>query len=63
MGLFLNMSMCELGEQKYYICTGCVHTFIHKCHAHLLLVSKIKGLYGLHIQIVSISPPSPDFVI
>lgn len=29
MGLFLNMPMCELGEQKYYTCTGCVQTFIH----------------------------------
>lgn len=61
MGLFSNMPMCELGEQKY---TYRLWTNIHpQCYAHLLLVAKIKGLHGLHVQIVPISAPSPVFII
>lgn len=52
MGLFSNMPMCQLGEQKYYTRTGYVQAFIHNCQAHLLLVSKIKGICGLHEHIV-----------
>lgn len=63
MGLFSSIPTCELGEQKYYMCTGCVQTFVHNCHVHLLVVSKIKGLYGLHKQIVTISAPSSDFIM
>ena len=63
MGLFSNMSVCELGEQKYYIRTGCVWTFIHNYHAHPLWVPEIKGLYRLHVQSVPISAPGLDFLI
>lgn len=63
MGLFSNMPMCELGEQKYYTCTDYIQAFIHNCQAHLFLVSKIRALCGLHVQIVSISASSPGFII
>lgn len=63
MGLFSNRPMCELSEQKYYTCTGYVQTFIHNCQAHLFLVSKIRGLCGLRVQIVPISAPGPGSII
>lgn len=63
MGLFSNMPVCELGEQKYYTCTGYVQAFIHNCQAHLFLVSKIRGLCGLHVQSVPISASSSGSII
>lgn len=63
MGLFSNMPMCELGDHKYYTCTGLVQTFIHNCQAHLFLVSKIRGLCGLHARIGPVSAPSPGSIV